>query len=106
MPTVIGDPKVSDAMQWISNNGLAVVLLLAIFYAAWCGSKWFGKNVIVPMKDAAITHLNDTNEALKANAKVNEKVSDNLDLLHADIKDIKKSVDGGGCRYVFKDAGR
>lgn len=79
----------SDAMIWV-NNGLAVLALIAIAFASWKAVSWFGLNIAIPIKDAAITHLDETNQAMKVNAKVNAEVCQTMQNLHNDVRENAK----------------
>lgn len=81
----------SDVITYL-NNGLAIVILVVLTLGARQGSIWFGSNIVVPMKDAAITHLNKTGEALEKNATATKDLSNAMQQMHTDVKEIKLSL--------------
>lgn len=92
----------SDAMQWL-NNGLAVVIVLALGAAAWVTTRWFGTNIVIPMKDSAIAHLQETNVALKSLTETNTRSMNTMAAMHEDVKELKATV-GVGCAYRIESA--
>ena len=87
----------SEVMSWL-NNGLAVVLLVGACAAGWRICSWAGKNVVIPLKDAAIGHLAETNKTMAANAEATGALTTTISALHTDVKDIKIKL-GVGCKF-------
>lgn len=78
---------------WVTNQGLAVGLLIVVGLGAWRVCSWAGVNVVVPLKDSAINHLNETNRAMKSNAEATSALTQTMTTLHADVRDIKTKLD-------------
>ena len=82
--------------SWVTNQGLAVGLLIAIGLGTWRVISWMGGNVILPMKDSAIHHLNEVNRTMEVNSQATSALTNMIATLHNDVKDIKT---GGNCKY-------
>jgi len=56
--------------RWTQDYGIAVVLLFgglfALAFAAWKISSWTGKNILIPLRDAGISHLSKTDATLES----------------------------------------
>jgi len=78
-------------MQWI-NNGIAVVILIAIGFATWRVIDWSASNIVVPLKDGALRHLDETNKALTKSADATDRLASHLDSMHDDVRDIKNNL--------------
>ena len=78
---------------WFTNQGLAVGMLIAFGLGVWRVCSWAGINVVVPLKDSAINHLNETNRAMKSNAEATSALTQTMTTLHADVRDIKSKLD-------------
>jgi len=79
--------------SWITNQGLAVGLLIVIGLGAWRALDWFGKNVVVPMKDSALAHLRETDITMKANAEATKALTSTIQTMHSDVQTIKTHVE-------------
>lgn len=86
------------------NNGLAVLTLIAIGFATRSAVLWFGTNVVLPMKDAALSHLTAVSDTMKETQKVSTESCEIMKTMHADVKDIKIHV-GSGCKYRHRESG-
>jgi hypothetical protein len=51
---------------WTTNHGLAVVLVFLFLFGVWRTLSWSAKNVIVPVKDAVISHLVNTDKTMES----------------------------------------
>lgn len=87
-----------DVMKWM-NNGLAVVLLVGGCLAAWfllkmgiAGVKHLFAQVIEPLKDAGLAHLQTSNNMMRANEETNREISSRLQALNTDVKSIGSDV--------------
>lgn len=47
------------------NQGFAVLVVLALGWAAYGWIRWAGVNLLVPLKDAGIEHLRTTTDTMK-----------------------------------------
>lgn len=82
-----------QTVQFVLNNGLAVGLLLALLWACWQIAKTIAKasrhvfdQMLVPLKEAAIkhlesvtVHLRDTSNAIKSLQVTLDKIEQKLD---------------------------
>jgi hypothetical protein len=80
-------------LAWITNQGLAIGMLIAIGLGAWRAINWFGKNVVLPMKDSALTHLQETDRTMKANAEATKALTSTIQTMHSDVQTIKTHVE-------------
>lgn len=80
----------NEVMTYL-NNGIAVIALIAAYFAGSKVVKWVGENVVCPVKDAAINHLTETTTAVKS-------LSESIPAMHRDIKDIRESLEDT-CQY-------
>lgn len=55
-----------ESIVWFLNNGLAVALIIAFLYGSWRIILWSGKNVVLPLRDAAVTHLANVDSTLRS----------------------------------------
>jgi hypothetical protein len=76
--------------SWTANNGLAVVLLfmvlISIGLAGWRTMNWSASNVVIPMRDAFIKHLDTTDETM-------QEVKTSMQGIHAEIQQTRSSQD-------------
>lgn len=84
--------------SWLTNQGLAVGMLIAVGLAGWRVCSWAGSNVVLPLKDSAINHLQETNKAMKSNAEATSALTETIGNLHTDVRDIKSRL-GIGCQF-------
>lgn len=80
-------------MQWVANNGLAVAIVVAGGIAIWRVSGWLALNVITPLKDAFITHLNSIGTFMKATTESLELTARSMDTISEQLKGIRKDID-------------
>ena len=81
-----------ETMKWIFNNGLAVAIILAILYGLWKGSTAFFSMVLVPLKDAAISHLQSTTQHLDATNKTLEKTGETMDRVCSELRECRTDI--------------
>lgn len=67
---------------WTANNGLAVVLLFiaiaAALYATVRVTRWTGNNLLIPLKDAAISHLKNSDSSLTSISENMQEMSQQM----------------------------
>lgn len=87
-----------DPMAYL-NNGLAIVILIAIGVgitylarAGMCGIKHLFREVVIPLKNAAIDHLQKTSSTLESVQETNREVCTRLVDIDGDVKKIKQQV--------------
>jgi septal ring factor EnvC (AmiA/AmiB activator) len=87
-----------DAMKWM-NNGLAVVLVVGGCIVGWyllklaiLGCKHLFAQVVIPLKEAGIEHLKQTNTMMRSNEETNRQISSQLQSLNSDVKTIGSDV--------------
>ena len=78
---------------WVTNQGLAVGLLLAVGYAFYAACKWAGVVLIVPIRDAAIHHLEVVSTTLTHVSDVMKGIDQKLDGVHARTTQILETHD-------------
>ncbi len=90
----------SELTQWVANNGLAVVIVIAGGVGLWKTAAWLGVNVITPLKDAFVDHLHSigvfmkaTTESLESTAKSIDVISDQMRGIRQDVDNIAKQVE-------------
>jgi cell division protein FtsB len=76
---------IDDVMRWV-NNGIAVVILIYLGYAMWRGGQWLGTNILIPLKDAGLEHLEGINEYMKATAKALDSTAQALQDIGHEVK--------------------
>jgi len=81
------------------NNGLAIVLLIGVGIAlVWLARamvvvvKWAGSEIVMPLKTAAISHLNKTNDVMESVQKTNQEICVSLRDVRTDVQEIKSKV--------------
>jgi hypothetical protein len=82
---------------WLTNQGLAVGLLIAVGLGVWRVCSWAGINVVLPLKDSAISHLAETNKAMKSNAEATGALTATMANMHSDVKEIKSRLERNKC---------
>jgi len=97
---------VEDKQPWIDaffkllDNGFAVVVALGFLWAAWQAGKWLGREILVPARNRAFEHLDNTNKALQGLCQTMDTLKDEvsskqtqtgekLNHIHGDVKAIK-----------------
>lgn len=81
------------------NNGLAIVLLIGVGIAlVWIARglyvlcQWCGREIVMPLKTAAISHLNKTNDVMESVQKTNQEICVSLRDVRTDVQEIKSKV--------------
>ncbi len=76
--------------QWTANNGLAVVMLILFFvvgiFFVWKLSSWLGSQLFIPLRDAAIKHLNDVGTVMHS-------VNDSLHQMREEMASTRAAVE-------------
>jgi hypothetical protein len=67
---------------WLTNQGLAVGLLIAIGLGLYRLLSWTGTNVVTPMKDAAVKHLDTVGVTLTEATDSLRKINVKLDVMN------------------------
>lgn len=83
----------TEMAQWVANNGLAVVIVLAGGIALWRISGWLAVNVITPLKDAFVEHLHSIGVFMKATSNSLESTAKSIDVISEQMQGIRKDVD-------------
>lgn len=84
-------------MTWV-NNGLAVVIVLAGLYGIPKVCVWIGQNMGIPLRDAAINHLNKTNDLLEQNCETQRQTQKTMETIATqmatkeDIQSFKQAI--------------
>jgi septal ring factor EnvC (AmiA/AmiB activator) len=99
-----------DTMKWIFNNGLAVTIVIGVSFAVWRGCNAFFSTVVVPLKDAAISHLQSTTQHLDATNRTLQKTEQTMDRVclelrecRTDISHIKQQTNRCGVHQINHD---
>ena len=71
-------------MTWV-NNGLAVLIVVAGGYGILKVCSWSGQHVVLPLRDAAIGHLNKTNEMLSQNCETQRQTQRTMESIGAQM---------------------
>ncbi|MFN4768917.1 MAG: hypothetical protein ACK5JL_02665 [Candidatus Kapaibacterium sp.] len=83
----------TEIAQWVANNGLAVVIVIAGGIAIWRTAGWLAVNAITPLKDAFIAHLNSIGIFMKATTESLELTAKSMDTISEQLKGIRKDID-------------
>lgn len=89
-------------LSWVTNQGLAIGMLIAIGLGAWKALNWFGTNVVIPIKDSALSHLRETDITMKANAEATKALTSTIQTMHSDVQTIKTHVERNCSTGGFK----
>lgn len=83
----------NNLSQWTANNGLAVVMLLLCFvvgiFFTWKLASWSGSQLFIPLRDAAIKHLNDVGAVMHS-------VNDSLLQMRDEMSSTRAAVENHG----------
>lgn len=82
----------AEVMTWL-NNGLAVLIVIAIGFAIWRSSSVLFHHVIVPMKDAGLSHLNSVHDYMKSTTKALDHTADALQSISTEVREIRLDID-------------
>jgi len=83
----------TEIAQWVANNGLAVVIVIAGGIAVWRTGGWLAVNVITPGKDAFIEHLHSIGTFMNATTKSLESTAKSIDVISEQMRGIRQDVD-------------
>lgn len=78
-----------QTIQFLINNGVAVGVLFAVLYGAYKGGKILLEHVALPLKDAAVKHLDDTSKHLERNADALDGLKCTLEKIDRKIPNVK-----------------
>ena len=82
---------------WTANNGLAVVMLLLCFivgiFFTWKLASWSGSNLFIPLRDAAVKHLNDVGEVMHSVNTSLHQMREEMTTTRAAVENHGKGVD-------------
>lgn len=82
----------ADVMTWL-NNGLAVLIVIAIGFAIWRSSSVLFHHILVPMKDAGLAHLNNVHDYMKSTTKALDHTADALQSISTEVREIRLDID-------------
>jgi hypothetical protein len=74
-----------NVLVYLLNQGLAVALLLITLFAVWRGGSWCATAFLVPLRDAAVKHLQGIEESF-------DRLTACLTALGAETKQINTSI--------------
>ena len=83
----------SEIAQWVANNGLAVVIVIAGGIAIWRTAGWLAVNVITPLKDAFVQHLHGISAFMTATSESLESTARSIEVISEQMKGIRHDVD-------------
>jgi hypothetical protein len=81
-----------QTIQFIINNGVAFAVLCAVLYGVYRAGKIILEHVALPLKDAAVKHLEDTSKHLDKTAIHLERNADALDGLRCALDKIDRKI--------------
>jgi septal ring factor EnvC (AmiA/AmiB activator) len=81
-----------ETAKWLFNNGLAVAIVFGIAFYARAASNAFFTAVILPLKDAAIAHLQSTTQHLDATNKTLVKTGETMDRISNELRDCRTDI--------------
>ena len=79
---------------WLTNQGLAVGLLVAIGLGFWRVLTWTGANEVIPMKDSAVKHLETVGVTLTEATDSLKKINVKLDVVNDRTTELLKTHEG------------
>lgn len=77
------DAGPSELVRWGMNNGVAILVLIVCGIATRNIGIWASDNFFKPMRDAAITHLQNVDSTGDAIIKTMDAMRDSIDRSHA-----------------------
>lgn len=87
-----------DWIQLLQTFGLAVVILFAVGMALWQSTRWFGREIVLPLRDKALarfgaflTKIEATIEKLDVNV---DTVTDNLERQTLSLRQLQETNAG------------
>lgn len=87
----------NNLSMWTANNGLAVVLLFVVLIsgglAIWKIMNWTGTNVALPMRDAIITHLTNTDKTMNTMSDTLGGIAEELKTARTSHEQIHRKLD-------------
>jgi len=81
-----------ETAKWLFNNGLAVAIVFGIGIYARAGFKAFFSMVLLPLKDAAIAHLQSTTQHLDATNKTLIKTGETMDRVCSELRECRNDI--------------
>jgi hypothetical protein len=88
-----------ETLKWIFNNGLAVSIIVAIFYGIWAGAKALFTVVLIPMKDAAISlfhsqteNLEEQSTMMRKQGEMMEKQGETMNLVCFELRECRQDI--------------
>jgi hypothetical protein len=81
-----------QTIQFIINNGVAFAVLCALLYGIYKFTKILLDHVAIPLKDAAVKHLEETSKHLDKTATHLERNADALDGLKCALDKIDRKI--------------
>jgi len=79
--------------QWVANNGLAVVIVIAGGVGIWRTAAWLAGNVLTPLKDAFVQHLLGVSTFMTATSESLEQTARSIEVISEQMKGIREDVD-------------
>ncbi len=64
-----------EYLQFAFNYGVPTGILLIVFRGLWLAAKWLGLELLIPLKHAAIKHLDDIGIHLKRSDDATDSLS-------------------------------
>lgn len=81
-----------ETAKWLFNNGLAVAIVFGIGIYARAGFKAFFSVVLIPLKDAAIVHLQCTTQHLGETNKTLVKTGETMESICSELKECRNDI--------------
>lgn len=83
----------TEFWQWVANNGLAVVIVVAGGVGIWKSAGWLAIHLITPLKQAFVEHLQSIGIFMQATSKSLESTAKSIDVISEQMKGIRADVD-------------
>ena len=80
-------------LDYALTQGLAVVMLFVFLFSAAVVVRLVWLHVALPMKDAAVRHLEETNKHMQRNSECMDKLSDTLGEVCSTMRTIGPKID-------------
>ena len=79
--------------QWVANNGLAVVIVIAGGIGIWKTAAWLATNVVTPLKDAFVQHLHGISVFMTATSDSLAQTAKSIEVISEQMQGIREDVD-------------
>jgi len=88
-------------LEWLAKIGGPLLVILAVFaIAVWRALTWMGVNIMVPLKDRAIKHVDHLDATLTRLADNDARQTELLEKLTDDMTSVRNGMHRVGCPVI------